>query len=129
MEHSVHPFVEFISGKTLRQLLVQEHWYADELNDPANVLFAELDKSRWVRVFFDAGVFFWSLVDTPDPPRPGGENRYSLTDCGTLGMVAHATLIESFSAALLEIRLADGRIFQLHNNKDRSWIEQRETNR
>jgi hypothetical protein len=124
MEHAAHPFVELISGKTLRRLLTQEHWFSDELNDPVNVCFAELDGERCVRFFFDAVVFFWNLVESPDLPESNGENRYLLKDTGVRGTVSHATLRESFTAALLELHLTNGRVVQLHNSEDRSWIEQ-----
>jgi hypothetical protein len=122
----MHPFVDFVTGRDLGRMLAQEHWYAGELNDPINVLFAELSDGRWIRFFFDAGVFFWSLVDTPTLPEDGGENRYRLRDCCVLGTVFSATLNESYDDALLKLQLTDGRVLQLHNSDDRSWIDQGE---
>ena len=122
MEMKAGSFVERLSGSTIRRLLAQEHWYADELSDPFNVLFAELDENKWVRFFFDAGVFFWTPVESPTLPEQSGNNRYLLTDLSVSGAVTHATVAESFDAALLEIHFADSRVFQLHNSEDRSWI-------
>jgi hypothetical protein len=43
-----------------------------------------------------------------------------------LGTVFSATLNESYDDALLKLQLTDGRVLQLHNSDDRSWIDQGE---
>ncbi len=122
MTMGVHPFVRFISGKAVRRMLAQEHWYLGEISNPVNVLFAELDDERWIRFFFDAGVFFWSTVESPTLPESNEKHRYSLGDLGYSGTAENADLAESFDAAQLRIYFADGRVLELNNSQDRSWL-------
>ena len=117
-----HPFVQLVTGRTVRRLLAQEYWYAGELSDPVNVLFAELNDERWVRFFFDTGVFFWSVVQSPTLPESDEKYQYSLSDLGWSGIVENADLVESFDAARLRISFTDGRVLELNNSQDRSWV-------
>jgi|KBSMisStaDraftv2_1062788.scaffolds.fasta_scaffold161704_3 hypothetical protein len=119
-----HPFAQLISGKAVRRMLAQEYWYMGQIHDPVNVLFAELDDESWARFFFDAGVFFWSTVQSPTLPDSNETHQYSLRDLGCSGTVEAADLVESFDAARLRIHFADGRVLELNNSQDRSWLGQ-----
>ena len=122
MTVEVHPFVQLISGRTVRRVLAQEYRYAGELGNPVNVLFAELDDEHWVRFFFDAGVFFWSVVQSPTLPESDEKYQYSLSDLGWSGAVENADLVESFDGARLRVSFTGGRVLELNNSQDRSWV-------
>src|ERR1043165_5397344 len=65
-------FRERLHGAVLTELLRMEYWFEGKLASEVDVLFARLDDGAWVRFCFDAGVFFWREVATPDTPEAAG---------------------------------------------------------
>jgi len=120
-----------IVAATCTRLVVQEAWYQGELVEPANLVFLELDASRWIRCFIDAGFFGWREAEAPskipsDVADP--EFDYPLVDLterlrkvGT--QIADVDLTEHpLSSADLEIRFVGGGIVRLENRNDVSQL-------
>ena len=46
------------------------------------MLFLKLADDSWHRIFIDASVLFWKVVEAPDVPEEQGDYRWTLTDLG-----------------------------------------------
>ena len=58
-------FRRLVEGKPCLSLIVQRYWYDGQLEDEANVLFLQMAEDRWLRFFFDCGVFFAREEEEP----------------------------------------------------------------
>jgi len=118
-------FIDAVSGADVRQVLAQRYWYRDELADPVNVLFARRCDGVWLRLFFDAGVFFCSLVKAPELPETVDDYRYDLEDIGISGVVASAEVVDSIERleGMLTLHFENGRVIRLRNAHDRTHLE------
>jgi len=72
-------FVSEAMGATCHALMRQEHWYQGEPSSLWNVLFLQVAADKWLRFFFDAGVFFWRSAPQPDCIPKHEDNTYQLT--------------------------------------------------
>jgi hypothetical protein len=79
-----HDEIPEIAGQRCEALIGQQYWYRGELTGDPDVLFLKLTDDSWHKVFIDAGVLFWKLVDGPDPPAEDVDYgfKWTLTDVG-----------------------------------------------
>lgn len=54
----------YLSGVVIQSLLCQEYWYNGHLEEPANIVFLQVN-DFWYRLYFDYGTIFWR-DDGPD---------------------------------------------------------------
>jgi hypothetical protein len=115
-----------VAGAVCEALLVQAHYYRGQLVNEANALFLRFGDRRWHRVFIQAGVVFWQVVDTLDSPDQD-RHHYTLTDLGAAHGCAGKRLRAVRTADLPdggEVRLVfdDGPTVVLHDAGDRSRV-------
>ena len=67
-----------VTGQVCHALLLQAHYYRGQLVNEANVLFLRLAEGPWHRIFIEAGVVFWQMVDSLDSPDQD-RHHYTLT--------------------------------------------------
>jgi hypothetical protein len=80
---AVHETLPAVAGKTCAAMLALAYYYrgmpvADDI-----VLVLRLDDSAWHRIFIDAGVVFWQVMDALDSGGEYDRHHYALTDLGT----------------------------------------------
>ena len=121
-----------IAGATCSRLVVQEAWYRGELVEPANLLFLQVDGSRWIRCFIDAGFFGWRAAEAPvqiSAAEAAPEFEYPLVDLTARlraigSQVRDVTLTERpLSGADLEICFDGGGVLRLRNADDVTRLE------
>ena len=97
-----------VAGEVCEALLQQAHYYRGQLVNEANVLFLRLaGSSAWQRIFIEAGVVFWHVVDALDSP-DGDRHHYTLTDLGAAHALVGRRLVGLTTAdvaAGIELRL------------------------
>jgi tetratricopeptide (TPR) repeat protein len=94
-----HGSLPDVAGQTCEALLVQSHYYRGQLVDDANVLFLQLARGRWHRIFIEAGVVFWQTVDGLDSPDQD-RHHYTLADLGARHGVTGQRLVGVTTADL-----------------------------
>jgi hypothetical protein len=68
-----------IAGLVCEELLAQSHYYRGRLTDDAQIVFLRPAGGRWHRIFVEAGLVFWQMVDGLDSPDQD-RHHYTLTD-------------------------------------------------
>jgi hypothetical protein len=81
-----------VTGQVCRALLVQAHYYRGQLVNEASVLFLRLAEGPWHRIFIEAGVVFWQMVDSLDSPDQD-RHHYTMTDLGAVHGLAGRRLV------------------------------------
>ena len=61
-------FSDLVKGKICVEVSRLEYEHEGTVS-PCTVVFMRVGPDKWLRFFFDAGVFFWRLVETPDETR------------------------------------------------------------
>ena len=120
-------FVRVLEHQRVQGLAVQQSWFRGQLTAEANVLFLQLAPGSWLRFFFDAGVFFWRMVDAPDAGERGDEDsEYRIVEAapeGAMGTVSavHFTAPDR-DTVVLTISFAGGAQLVLQNRDDRNTL-------
>lgn len=91
------------------------------MSDRFNVLFACVG-DQWLRFFFDAEVFFWSVVSAPNLPPATDGHEYTLAQHPFAGTVREVVFFFSPGSAELRIVLSDSRALCLHNEADQTTV-------
>jgi hypothetical protein len=86
-----HPIPD-IAGLVCEELLVQTHYYRGRPADDAQVVFLRPTTGGWHRVFIEAGVVFWQIVDGVDSPDQD-RHHYTLTDLAAAHGLAGKRLV------------------------------------
>ncbi|GEM_PF-1089384 len=120
-----------LRGAKVDELLLQTFWYDGHLEDEANVVYLQTDKS-WHRLYFDCGIIFWR----PDMEGPkafhyknddGSLSDFKITDFGRdHGLIGKR--IEDYSmepihgGSRVRFKMQDGYEFGFENVDDVSRI-------
>jgi hypothetical protein len=83
-----------LAGLVCEELLVQAHYYRGRLTDDPQIVFLHPAGGRWHRIFIEAGVVFWQMVDGLDSPDQD-RHHYTLTDLGALHGLAGRRLVDA----------------------------------
>jgi hypothetical protein len=87
-----------VTGAVCDALLVQAHYYRGQLVNEANVLFLRLaEEGPWHRIFIEAGVVFWQMVDSLDSPDQD-RHHYTMTDLGAVHGLVGKRLVDVTTA-------------------------------
>ncbi len=86
-----------VTGQVCHALLLQAHYYRGQLVNEANVLFLRLAEGPWHRIFIEAGVVFWQMVDSLDSPDQD-RHHYTLTDLGAVHGLVGQRLVKVTTA-------------------------------
>ena len=86
-----------VTGRVCHALLLQAHYYRGQLVNEANVLFLRLAEGPWHRIFIEAGVVFWQMVDSLDSPDQD-RHHYTLTDLGAVHGLVGRRLVDVTTA-------------------------------
>ena len=86
-----HPIPD-IAGLVCEELLVQAHYYRGRLADDAQIVFLRPTTGGWHRIFIEAGVVFWQIVDGVDSPDQD-RHHYTLTDLAAAHGLAGKRLV------------------------------------
>ncbi len=70
-------FAELLAGKVPVGFSRLDHEFQGEVS-AGIVTFMQIGQKRWLRFFFDYGVFFWREVQSPDPSRVEEGHTYRL---------------------------------------------------
>jgi len=125
MPNEEYAFAQQLEGQLCHELKVQQFFYEGRLADQWNVLFLRLARDRWVRFFFDAGVFFWK---NERPTLPYRDNEYRLVTPEIAKAVEGRTVLGVAFSSLatggrtLTIELDNQTALHLHNERDRSSV-------
>src|SRR5262245_66541646 len=96
MPSTEREFALEVENQRCVEFRVQQFWLEGRLADEWNVLFLRLS-SRWVRFFFDAGVFFWKR-QSPSLPAKHENNEYRLVRPEIANVIEGRTILAaSFS--------------------------------
>ena len=57
-ELEVNGYWPQIEKQSLQEMIVQEFWYEGVLEEPANVVYLNIN-GHWFRLYFDYGIVFW----------------------------------------------------------------------
>lgn len=121
-------FASEATGARCHALLRQEHWYQGKLSALWNVLFVQVAADRWLRFFFDAGVFFWRSTRQPDSIPQQEESTYQLTSVieatPLLGQVIVSVVFTDPDASVRElvIEFSGGGRLRLTNAEDENQV-------
>jgi hypothetical protein len=80
---AVHEALPAVAGRTCAALLALAYYYRGKPVADDTVLVLRLDGDAWHRIFIDAGVVFWQVMDTLDSPAEYDRHHYAVTDLGT----------------------------------------------
>ena len=86
-----------VTGQVCHALLLLAHYYRGQLVNEANVLFLRLAEGPWHRIFIEAGVVFWQMVDSLDSPDQD-RHHYTLTDLGAVHGLVGQRLVKVTTA-------------------------------
>ena len=86
-----------VTGRVCRALLLQAHYYRGQLVNEANALFLRLAEGPWHRIFIEAGVVFWQMVDSLDSPDQD-RHHYTMTDLGAVHGLVGRRLVDVTTA-------------------------------
>ena len=119
-------FRRLAEGQPCLSLIAQRYWYAGQLEDEANVLFLQTGEDRWLRFFFDCGVFFVRVEEEPSLLDGVGEPlNFTAADLsarhGFEGRLVEAVEFEEVpGGGALRLRFAGGGTLVVRNADDRS---------
>lgn len=122
-------FKRQLHGAVVTELIRLEYWFEGELESEVNVLFARVKDDRWIRFFFDAGVFFWREVAIPDVPETQGPYSWRLLPAHLPGLRLSSTVDEvafigdeGQMPRSLAVSLSNGSGFTLQNIDDQNVL-------
>lgn len=121
----VHDPIPDLAGQVCEALLVQGHYYRGRAEDGPPVLLLKVQGAAWHRVFIQAGVLFWQIVDGVDSP-DHDRHYYVLTDLaaahGLVGARLDGVSTEDVQRGVVRLAFAGGPCVTLREGDGRSQV-------
>jgi hypothetical protein len=119
-------FARALEHQRVLDLAVQECWHQGRLSAPANVVFLRVAPERWLRFFFDAGVFFWRTIEAPDTPAAADGFEYRIVQAAPecVGRTVSTVVVTApdRDTVVLTISFAEGGQLILQNRDDANTL-------